>query len=1443
MADEIIRQAANLRRLATTQGWDAEAGRTFAASAGDLAGRLDKAHGRYATAGGALRGYAPELSYAQSLADSALSDAKAAQGVITANQPPARPPANPTSEQVSAERNRQNSHDDGVSALRAAQRKLADAVAHRDEHAGRAARAISDSIDHDGLKDSWWDQFTHWVDEHVDLLRTIANIAEQIATVLGTVALLISWIPGLDFLSPILLGLAALASAVALVCNLMLALAGDGSWLNVAVDVFSVVTLGFGAKAGLALRAGEAAEGEAAGVAREEEALTECGDPVDVATGRVVLGQTDVELGGLLPLLLSRTHYSSYRVGGWFGHSWACTLDQRLEVEDARVYYAGRDGMLLVYPVPVGGDPVLPEEGPRWSLRRADEGGYTITDPRRGRTLHFGPTGPPWRRVVPLRAVTDRNGNRIDLVYDPGGVLTEVRHCGGYRIGVDTSGGRITALRLLGSAGTSGAAGAGISAGGGGEADVVLVRYGYDDRGLLTEVTNSSGIPLRFDYDAAGRLTDWRDRNNVVYRYSYDETGRCVRTEGSAGCMNGTLAYDLENRVTTFTNSFGQVSRFHLNERGQVVREVDPLGGATVSVWDRYDRLIVRTDPLGRTTRYAYDGAGNLVAVTRPDGSRVLAEYNELGLPVVVTGPDGAVWRQSWDGRGNLTALTDPLGATTSYGYDERGHLAAVTDAVGHTRRIETDAAGLVITVTDPTGAVTWYARDGFGRVVALTDPGGGVTRFGWTTEGKLAWRSLPDGAWERWRYDGEGNPVEYVDALGQVTRTEIGPFDLPAARIAPDGARLEFSYDTELRMVSVTNPQGLVWRYDYDPAANLVSETDFNGRELRYAYDGAGQLIERSNGAGQTTRYIRDLLGNVVEQHSGDTIATFDYDAAGRMLRATNADAEVSFERDPLGRIIAETCNGRTLTSRYDLSGRRTHRRTPSGAESVWEYGPGGAPVALHTAGQTVSFDYDGAGREVERHIGVGVLLAQSWDANHRLVSQTLTAAGPGLGLDSPASARQARLVQRRSYGYRPDGYLSTIDDHLSGVRRFDLDPVGRVTAVHGTGWTERYAYDPAGNLTDAVWPTPPQTPDSLDADARGEREYSGTLIRRAGDLRYQHDAQGRITLRQHKRLSAKPRTWHYTWDGDDRLVAATTPDGTRWRYRYDPLGRRTAKQRLAADGTSVAEQTDFTWDGVLLAEQTHTTAPDDPARITTWEWEPDSFRPLTQTERAPLRDAPQQWVDEQFYAIVTDLVGTPTEMVDPDGNLAWRPRTSLWGTTVARSEGGASCSLRFPGQYHDDETQLSYNYYRYYDPAGGRYESNDPLGLAAGPNPHTYVRNPTYWVDPLGLMGCESGQQFYRGAKAGEEPTFSPRPNEYRVDPGTGTVKGTHGVSVFDNPESVSARGFVPHEIDPESVPGELGFIQRGRDLTHYEIVPSPDASLTPGQYVDLLSRIKTR
>ncbi|HEX7662191.1 MAG TPA: DUF6531 domain-containing protein [Pseudonocardiaceae bacterium] len=760
------------------------------------------------------------------------------------------------------------------------------------------------------------------------------------------------------------------------------------------------------------------------------------GDPIDVTTGVMLQSETDLELPGTLPLVISRTHKSSYRVGRWFGRSWASTLDQKIEIEADAIHFVVADGMLLKFPVPDQTGWVIPDEGTPLRLARTD-GGYTVTDRQGGQTLHFAANGTD---RLPITAITDRNDNRIDLDYDQHGTLTGLRHSGGYHVAIDTTDGLITQLRVRDPQGP----------------DVVPRRYRYNQRRQLTEVLNSSGLPMRFDYDPDGRMTRWEDRNGMWYRFFYDADGRCVRGEGKDGYLSYTFAYDPENHITRSTNSLGHTTTYHLNERRQVIREVNPLGHATLSEWDPHHRLLSRTDPVGRTTRYEYDPTGNLLRVTRPDGSQAVAEYNGLGLPTAVVEPNGAIWRYDYDEHGNRIEVTDPAGAVTRYHYSAHGHLAGLVDPLGAVARIETNAAGLPIEVTDPTGGATQYTRDGLGRVVEQTDPVGGVTRFGWTVDGKPAWRTGPDDTTEQWAYDGEGNPVTYTDQLGQITRTEYGAFDTPTAATPPDGARLEYRYDTELRLLSATNPQSLVWRYEYDPAGNLINETDFNGRTLRYGYDPAGQLIQRINGIGQTAHYVHDVLGNIVEQTTPEERTRFIYDPLGRLVRATDGDTILELTRDPLGRILTETCNGRTVTSRYDLAGRRVRRVSPSGVESTWEFDPAGRATAVHTGDHTLAFTHDAAGRETERNLDEAFQLAQTWNPDHELISQTLI----GGQRHALAGTAPARTLRRRDYTYRSDGYLTGITDTVSGARNFDLDPAGRVTAVHSLTGTETYGF-----------------------------------------------------------------------------------------------------------------------------------------------------------------------------------------------------------------------------------------------------------------------------------------------------------------------------------------------------------------------------------------------
>ena len=106
-------------------------------------------------------------------------------------------------------------------------------------------------------------------------------------------------------------------------------------------------------------------------------------------------------------------------------------------------------------------------------------------------------------------------------------------------------------------------------------------------------------------------------------------------------------------------------------------------------------------------------------------------------------------------------------------------------------------------------------------------------------------------------------------------------------------------------------------------------------------------------------------------------------------------------------------------------------------------------------------------------------------------------------------------------------------------------------------------------------------------------------------------------------------------------------------------------------------------------------------------------------------------------------DHLGTPQELTDHTGQIAWSAQYSAWGEVKEqRSEWaqrqGLTNPIRFQGQYHDHETGLHYNRYRYYDPRAGRFVSKDPISYAGGLNLYAYAPNPVEWVDPLGLMSC---------------------------------------------------------------------------------------------------------
>jgi RHS repeat-associated protein len=113
-----------------------------------------------------------------------------------------------------------------------------------------------------------------------------------------------------------------------------------------------------------------------------------------------------------------------------------------------------------------------------------------------------------------------------------------------------------------------------------------------------------------------------------------------------------------------------------------------------------------------------------------------------------------------------------------------------------------------------------------------------------------------------------------------------------------------------------------------------------------------------------------------------------------------------------------------------------------------------------------------------------------------------------------------------------------------------------------------------------------------------------------------------------------------------------------------------------------------------------------------------------------------------QTLYFIQADHLNTPRLISDSAGTAVWRwDNQEPFGNDVPNENpsglGTLVVPLRFPGQYFDKETNLTYNYYRDYDPAIGRYVESDPIGLKGGLNTYLYVYGaPLLYMDESGQL-----------------------------------------------------------------------------------------------------------
>jgi len=249
VADQINGQIAALRKISSDQTNFGKTADAIRSSAGDLVGTLQVVGERYQRVSSALTGWVSELEQAQSMSIRALDQAEAPYAQL--NQVVALPSGSKlTAAQQQGIKNYHTAMERAQGEVDAARALLNQAIGLRDEQGGYYASKINEASN-DALRDSRWDKFKSWVTDNSRWLKTLASVLGDIVAALAVICL---FIPGID-----LLLIAAIAlTAMLLVVHTMLAATGNGSWLDVAIDVIGILTLGVGLEAADSVEGAEA---------------------------------------------------------------------------------------------------------------------------------------------------------------------------------------------------------------------------------------------------------------------------------------------------------------------------------------------------------------------------------------------------------------------------------------------------------------------------------------------------------------------------------------------------------------------------------------------------------------------------------------------------------------------------------------------------------------------------------------------------------------------------------------------------------------------------------------------------------------------------------------------------------------------------------------------------------------------------------------------------------------------------------------------------------------------------------------------------------------------------------------------------------------------------------------------------------------------------------